>query len=218
VAIQRGPNTIEWDNNQRGLMDKIRQTFGIQDWILVDGNGRKRPIEKLKDGWTYQLRLEDELGLPPPDFETGSKFTIKGGRKWIRCNVELDQKIHETFVKDGDRRNFIQVLCSIGGAKYYAVEGKTPEASWEGQTIKITTKGKSSGISFYATLKTGDKESETVQIFARKGERIGWVKAMVEMRLGIHDFYFRGAQDGVDESWQDKCLDVLCRVRGVQKS
>jgi hypothetical protein len=173
VTFWRGQTKLEWDINQPGTQDKIKQVFGKQDWIPVDGEGIRCVFRKLKDGRTYLLKTKDEMNEPPQTFEKGSKFTLKNGRRWIHCKVEIDQKIHEIAVKEGDQYNFIQVLTSIGGGRHYEFQNLTPDPSWENQTLKIEAKGKPRGISFYISMQTGENETETIQIFAQKNAHIG---------------------------------------------
>jgi hypothetical protein len=60
----------------------------------------------------------------------------------------LEGKRHNLWVKEGDRRNFVQGLISIAGIKHYFGDGMVPDQTWEGQTMKIRTRGRSQGIQF----------------------------------------------------------------------
>jgi hypothetical protein len=139
VTLRRNQMEMLLDINQPGIQDKIKQTFGNREWIPVDGEGNRCNFNKLKDGRTYQLRMENEMKEPFLKHENTSRFTLKNGRKWIHCKVEIDQKIHEIAVKEGGRHNFIQVLTSIGGGRYYEIQNLKPEVSWENQILKISS-------------------------------------------------------------------------------
>jgi hypothetical protein len=69
VTIKRGATTRVWDRNQVNIMKEIKQEFGDHDSIMADGEGHPCPDERLRDGWTYELRTAESPDLPPPEFD-----------------------------------------------------------------------------------------------------------------------------------------------------